>query len=51
MPQRMTVACSMVSELQKIVSRETDPYDPLVISVTAINGGNAKPNIEQKKAA
>jgi amidohydrolase len=30
-----------VSELQKIVSRETDPYDPLVISVTAINGGNA----------
>ncbi|MDX8460336.1 M20 metallopeptidase family protein [Mesorhizobium humile] len=37
----LTVACSMVSELQKIVSRETDPYDPLVISVTAINGGNA----------
>jgi len=37
----LAVACSMVSELQKIVSRETDPYDPLVISVTAINGGNA----------
>lgn len=37
----LTVACSMVSELQKIVSRETDPYDPLVISVTSINGGNA----------
>lgn len=37
----LTVACSMVGELQKIVSRETDPYDPLVISVTAINGGNA----------
>ncbi|RWB70736.1 MAG: amidohydrolase [Mesorhizobium sp.] len=37
----LTVACSMVSELQKVVSRETDPYDPLVISVTAINGGNA----------
>ena len=37
----LAVACSMVSELQKIVSRETDPYDPLVISVTAIDGGNA----------
>ncbi|TGQ17552.1 MULTISPECIES: M20 family metallopeptidase [unclassified Mesorhizobium] len=37
----LTVACSMVGELQKIVSRETDPYDPLVISVTAIDGGNA----------
>lgn len=37
----LTVACSMVSELQKIVSRETDPYNPLVISVTSINGGNA----------
>jgi amidohydrolase len=37
----LTVACSMVGELQKIVSRETDPYDPLVISVTSINGGNA----------
>lgn len=37
----ITVACSMVSELQKIVSRETDPYDPLVISVTGINGGSA----------
>jgi amidohydrolase len=37
----LAIACSMVGELQKIVSRETDPYDPLVISVTAINGGNA----------
>ncbi|RWC93740.1 MAG: amidohydrolase [Mesorhizobium sp.] len=37
----LTVACSMVGELQKIVSRETNPFDPLVISVTAINGGNA----------
>ncbi|MFA6153809.1 M20 family metallopeptidase [Mesorhizobium sp.] len=37
----ITVACSMVNELQKIVSRETDPYDPLVISVTGINGGSA----------
>ncbi|RAZ89856.1 amidohydrolase [Mesorhizobium hawassense] len=37
----LAVACTMVTELQKIVSRETDPYDPLVISVTTINGGNA----------
>jgi amidohydrolase len=37
----IAVACSMVSELQKIVSREIDPYDPLVISVTGINGGSA----------
>ncbi|CDX59795.1 Uncharacterized hydrolase y4tI [Mesorhizobium plurifarium] len=37
----LAIACSTVGELQKIVSRETDPYDPLVISVTAIDGGNA----------
>jgi amidohydrolase len=37
----IAVACSMVSELQKIVSREIDPYDPLVISVTGIEGGGA----------
>ncbi|BCH10427.1 amidohydrolase [Mesorhizobium sp. 131-3-5] len=37
----IAVACSMVGELQKIVSREIDPYDPLVISVTGINGGSA----------
>ncbi|TPM41592.1 amidohydrolase [Mesorhizobium sp. B2-3-4] len=37
----IAVACSMVGELQKIVSREIDPYDPLIISVTGINGGSA----------
>jgi amidohydrolase len=37
----IAVACSMVSELQKIVSREIDPYDPLVVSVTGISGGGA----------
>jgi amidohydrolase len=37
----IAVACSMVGELQKIVSREIDPYDPLVISVTGVNGGSA----------
>ncbi|MEW9617852.1 M20 family metallopeptidase [Shinella sp. S4-D37] len=37
----IAVACSMVTELQKIVAREIDPYDPLVISVTGIEGGGA----------
>lgn len=37
----IAVACSMVTELQKIVSREIDPYDPLVISITGIEGGGA----------
>lgn len=37
----IAVACSMVSELQKIVSREIDPFDPLVVSVTGIEGGGA----------
>ncbi|MDO9416164.1 M20 metallopeptidase family protein [Pararhizobium sp.] len=37
----IAVACSMVSELQKIVAREIDPYDPVVVSVTGISGGGA----------
>ncbi|MER9508289.1 amidohydrolase [Mesorhizobium sp. M0579] len=37
----IAVACSIVTELQKIVSRETDPYDPLVVSVTGIEAGGA----------
>lgn len=37
----IAVACAMVGEVQKIVSREIDPYDPLVISVTGIEGGGA----------
>lgn len=37
----LAVACAMVGELQKIVSREIDPYDPLVISVTGIEAGGA----------
>jgi amidohydrolase len=37
----LAVACTMVGELQKIVSREIDPYDPLVISVTGIEAGGA----------
>ena len=34
-------ACAMVTEIQKIVARETDPYDPLVVSITGIEGGGA----------
>ncbi|MER9128020.1 amidohydrolase [Mesorhizobium sp. M0959] len=37
----IAVACSIVTELQKIVSREIDPYDPLVVSITGIEGGGA----------
>jgi amidohydrolase len=37
----IVAACAMVSEIQKIVARETDPYDPLVISITGIEGGGA----------
>jgi amidohydrolase len=37
----IAIACSMVTELQKIVAREIDPYDPLVVSVTGIEGGGA----------
>jgi amidohydrolase len=37
----LAIACSMVGELQKIVSREIDPYDPLVISVTGLEAGGA----------
>jgi amidohydrolase len=37
----LAIACSMVGELQKIISRETDPYDPLVISVTGLEAGGA----------
>lgn len=37
----LAVACAIVGELQKIVSREIDPYDPLVISVTGMEAGGA----------
>ncbi|WP_245497090.1 amidohydrolase, partial [Mesorhizobium sp. M5C.F.Ca.IN.020.32.2.1] len=37
----IAVACSIVTELQKIVSREIDPYDPRVVSITGIEGGGA----------
>lgn len=37
----LAVACAMVGEVQKIVSRGIDPYDPLVVSVTGIEAGGA----------
>jgi amidohydrolase len=37
----IATAAAMVSEIQKIVAREIDPYDPLVISVTGFEGGGA----------
>lgn len=41
----LVVACAMVGELQKIVSREVDPYDPLVISVTDMQAGSGAYNV------
>jgi amidohydrolase len=37
----IVAACAMVTEIQKIVARETDPFDPLVVSITGIEGGGA----------
>ncbi|MBV9653205.1 MAG: amidohydrolase [Acetobacteraceae bacterium] len=34
-------ACHVVSALQSIVSRNVDPRDPAVLSVTRVDGGNA----------
>jgi amidohydrolase len=44
----IAAACAMVTEIQKIVARETDPFDPLVISVTGIEGGGAYNVIAEK---
>ncbi len=37
----IAVASAVVGELQKIVARETDAFDPLILSVTGIHGGGA----------
>jgi amidohydrolase len=37
----IAAACAMVGEIQKIVARETDAFDPLIISVSGIEGGGA----------
>lgn len=37
----VVAACAMVQDLQIVVSRETDPADPLVVTVGTIHGGKA----------
>ncbi len=37
----VVTSAKIISELQTMVSRETDPLTPLVVSVTAIHGGEA----------
>jgi IAA-amino acid hydrolase len=37
----VVAAASIAVELQSIVAREVDPFEPAVISVTSINGGEA----------
>ncbi|HEV2674013.1 MAG TPA: amidohydrolase [Aliidongia sp.] len=37
----IAIAAAIVAELQKLVSRETDAFDPLIVSVTGIQGGGS----------
>jgi amidohydrolase len=37
----IAVGCAIVGELQKIVSREVEAFDPLIVSVTGFAGGGA----------
>lgn len=37
----IAIAAGLVGELQKLVARETDAFDPLIVSVTAIQGGDS----------
>ena len=41
----IAVGAAVVSELQKIVARETDPFDPLIVSITNFVGGTGAYNI------
>ena len=41
----VTISCEIVTAIQTIVSRETDPFEPLVISVTNIHGGTGAFNV------
>ena len=34
------IACQIVNNLQQIISRNNDPFNPSVLSITAFNGGN-----------
>ncbi len=35
------IACQIVNNLQQIISRNNDPFNPSVLSITAFNGGNS----------
>jgi hippurate hydrolase len=35
------VACQIINNLQQIISRNNDPFNPSVLSITAFNGGNS----------
>ena len=37
----IAVGCAVVGELQKIVARETEAFDPLIVSVTGFQGGGS----------
>lgn len=37
----ISIGCAVVMELQRLVSRETGPFDPLVLSVTRFHAGRA----------
>jgi metal-dependent amidase/aminoacylase/carboxypeptidase family protein len=37
----LAIGCALVNEVQKLVSRGTGPFDPLVISVTKFHAGNS----------
>ncbi len=38
----VAVAAQVIVSLQQLVSRETDPFDSVVVSVTMLNGGTAR---------
>jgi len=38
----VAVAAQVISALQHVVSRETDPFDSVVVSVTTVSGGTAR---------
>ncbi|MGH1375676.1 MAG: M20 aminoacylase family protein [Alphaproteobacteria bacterium] len=39
------IASQIITALQTIISRETDPFDPAVLSITNINGGTGAFNV------
>tara|TARA_R110001592_G_scaffold27763_15_gene102792 strand:+ start:9084 stop:10277 length:1194 start_codon:yes stop_codon:yes gene_type:complete len=43
------VSAAIISGLQTIVSRETDPFEPIVLSVTNIHGGTGAFNVNPAK--